>query len=343
MRDALFEAVAAHAVGDERLVIYGEENRDWDGAFGVYRGLTELLPYHRLFNAPISEAAIVGTAVGYAMSGGRALVELMYADFMGRAGDELFNQLAKWQAMSGGTIELPVVVRVSVGRRYGAQHSQDWSSLVHHVPGLKVAYPATPFDAKGLLATALSGSDPVVFLESQQLYEQTEVVHPQVPREYYRVPFGQPHRAREGSDLTIVAVGPALYRALAAADRLLAQYGVSAAVFDPRTIVPLDASSIVDSVLDTGRLLCVADAVERGSWLHTLAGHVTEQAFARLRAAPVVLGTPNWITPPAELEDVFFPGADTILDAVHTRLLPLTGHRPTRPPVDRGRLMALGR
>ena len=129
LRDAIYEAIAERAVADDRLIIYGEENRDWGGAFGVYRGLTELLPYRRLFNAPISEAAIVGSAVGYAMEGGRALVELMYADFMGRAGDELFNQLAKWTAMSGGTLRLPVVVRVSVGSFYGAQHSQDWSGL----------------------------------------------------------------------------------------------------------------------------------------------------------------------------------------------------------------------
>lgn len=134
LRDALFEAIAHHAVHDDRLIIYGEENRDWGGAFGVYRGLTEILPYNRLFNAPISEATIVSSAVGYAMEGGRALVELMYADFMGRAGDEIFNQLAKWRAMSGGTLELPVVLRISVGSTYGAQHSQEWTALPAHIP-----------------------------------------------------------------------------------------------------------------------------------------------------------------------------------------------------------------
>jgi 2-oxoisovalerate dehydrogenase E1 component len=343
LRDALFEAVAVHVAGDDQLVVYGEENRDWDGAFGVYRGLTELLPYHRLFNAPISEAAIIGTAVGYAMAGGRALVEIMYADFLGRCGDELFNQLAKWQAMSGGCLRMPVTVRVSVGRKYGAQHSQDWSSLVAHVPGLKVAYPATPYDAKGLLATALSGSDPVILFESQHLYDRTEIVHPQVPAEYYRVPFGVPHVAREGRDLTIVAAGPALYEALAAADTLAAEHGFDAAVIDPRTIVPLDPAPIAASVRRTGRLLCVSDAATRGSWLHTLATHVTEEAFAAMRAPAVVLGTPNWITPPAELEEEFFPSAASILDAVHTRLAPLQGYRPTGPARDRTRLMATGR
>ncbi len=129
IRDALFEAIIDRFYTDPTLIAYGEENRDWGGAFAVYRGLTEALPYHRLFNSPIREGAIVGTAVGYALEGGRVLVELMYCDFMGRAGDEIFNQLAKWQAMSGGLLKMPVVLRVSVGSKYGAQHSQDWTSM----------------------------------------------------------------------------------------------------------------------------------------------------------------------------------------------------------------------
>ncbi len=152
--EALFEAMLYRFYHDPTMVAYGEENRDWGGAFGVYRGLTEALPYHRLFNTPISEGAIVGSAVGYAMSGGRVVVELMYSDFMGRAGDEIFNQMAKWQAMSAGYLKMPLVLRVSVGSKYGAQHSQDWSSIVAHIPGLKVMFPATPYDAKGMLNLA---------------------------------------------------------------------------------------------------------------------------------------------------------------------------------------------
>jgi 2-oxoisovalerate dehydrogenase E1 component len=171
IRDALFEAILDRFHVDPTLIAYGEENRDWGGAFGVYRGLTESLPYHRLFNTPIVEGAICGSAVGYAMEGGRALIELMYCDFMGRAGDQIFNQLAKWQAMSGGDIRMPVVLRVSVGSKYGAQHSQDWSSMCAHIPGLKVVFPSTPYDAKGLMYSALTGTDPVVFFESQRIYD----------------------------------------------------------------------------------------------------------------------------------------------------------------------------
>ncbi|KKN01148.1 hypothetical protein LCGC14_1130560, partial [marine sediment metagenome] len=134
-RDGLFEAMVDRFYKDPTLIAYGEENRDWGGAFAVYRGLTEALPYHRLFNSPISEGAIIGTAIGYGMCGGRVVPEIMYCDFLGRSGDEVFNQLPKWQAMSGNIIKMPVVVRVSVGSKYGAQHSQDWSSLVAHIPG----------------------------------------------------------------------------------------------------------------------------------------------------------------------------------------------------------------
>ena len=157
-RDALFEAMIHRYSVDPTMAAWGEENRDWGGAFAVYRGLTESLPYHRLFNSSISEAAIVGTGVGYALSGGRAVVELMYCDFLGRAGDEVFNQMSKWQGMSAGILKMPLTLRVSVGAKYGAQHSQDWTALLAHIPGLKVFFPATPTDAKGMLNLALSGN-----------------------------------------------------------------------------------------------------------------------------------------------------------------------------------------
>jgi 2-oxoisovalerate dehydrogenase E1 component len=337
-RDAIFEAVAAHAARDNRLALWGEENRDWGGSFGVYRGLTELLPRHRLFNAPISEAAIIGTGVGYALSGGRSLVELMYADFIGRAGDEMFNQLAKWQAMSGGLIKIPMVVRISVGAKYGAQHSQDWSSMVSGVPGLKVMFPATAHDAKGLLAAALAGNDPVVFFESQRLYDMPETVFPEVPSEYYETPIGQPNVVRTGDDLSILTVGAALYRALEAAEQLEQQYHLSAEVIDARSLVPFDYAELLASVAKTGRLICVSDANLRGSWLNTVAAKVSTEAFDDLDGPVVVLGARNWIAPPAEMEWEFFVTPEDILDAIHTRVLPLPGHRIQEGPGAEGTL-----
>ncbi len=331
IRDALFEAILDRFYVDPTLIAYGEENRDWGGAFAVYRGLTEALPYHRLFNASISEGAIVGSAVGYALEGGRALVELMYCDFMGRAGDELFNQLSKWQSMSGGLLKMPVVVRVSVGNKYGAQHSQDWTSISAHIPGLKVVFPATPYDAKGLMCSALRGTDPVIFFESQRLYGCPEqFVQAGVPKECYEVPFGEPAVRREGTDLTILTIGATLYRAIEAANELEDKYEVSCEIIDARSIVPFNYEKVLDSVKKTGRILLTSDACERGSCLQTMVSKITQFAFYELDAPPVVLGARNWITPPDEIEDSFFPYPSDILDVVHQHIIPLKGYSPQR-------------
>ncbi|MEA5068610.1 MAG: transketolase C-terminal domain-containing protein, partial [Christensenellaceae bacterium] len=327
LRDGLFEAIIDRFYKDPTLVGYGEDVRDWGGAFAVYRGLTEALPYHRLFNSPISESAIVGSGVGYAMAGGRALVELMYCDFLGCAGDEVFNQMSKWQAMSANVIRMPLTLRVSVGSKYGAQHSQDWTSLTAHVPGLKVAFPATPYDAKGLMATSLAGTDPVVFFESQRIYDVGELFHEGgVPAEYYEIPFGKADIKRAGADVTILTFGAVLYRAIAAADELKAKYGLEAEVIDARTLVPFDYETVIESVKKTGRLVIVTDACERGSFASEVARQVTEMAFDELDAPPVVVASRNWITPAHELEDAFFPQASWILDAIDAKIVPLKGH-----------------
>ncbi|MDB5051156.1 MAG: putative pyruvate dehydrogenase component alpha subunit/beta subunit [Fibrobacteres bacterium] len=327
--DALFEAMLHRFREDPAMIAYGEENRDWGGAFSVYRGLTECLPYHRLFNAPISEGAIAGTAVGYALCGGRAVAEIMYCDFLGRAGDEVFNQMAKWQAMSGGTLRMPLVLRVSVGSKYGAQHSQDWSSLAAHIPGLRVMFPATPYDAKGMLNLALRGTDPVVFLESQRLYSETEMFVPGgVPEGYYEVEMGAPAVRREGTDVTIVTIGPILYRALEAAQALERDYGVSAEVIDARFLNPLDYGPILESARKTGAVLLASDACERGSFLHTMASRIGNAVFDSLDAPVTVVGARNWITPPAEMEESFFPQKEWFLDAIHENIRRLPGHVP---------------
>jgi 2-oxoisovalerate dehydrogenase E1 component len=331
IRDALFEAIFDRFYIDPTLIAYGEENRDWGGAFAVYRGLTEALPYHRLFNSPISEAAIVGTAVGYALEGGRVIAELMYCDFMGRAGDEIFNQMSKWQSMSGGLLRMPLVLRVSVGSKYGAQHSQDWTSLVAHIPGLKVAFPVSPYDAKGLMNEALTGTDPVIFFESQRIYDEPEHFHPGgVPTESYSIPFGEPDVKKVGKDLTILTVGATLYRALEAAKLLESQYGLSCEIIDARSIVPFNYEKVLASVKKTGKILLASDACERGSFLHNMANNISRFAFDDLDAPPVVIGSRNWITPADEVEDAFFPMPADFLDAVHEHILPLQGYKTQR-------------
>lgn len=334
-RDAVFEAMAHRFTIDPTMIAYGEDHRDWGGAFACYRGLTELLPAHRFFNSPISESAIVGSGVGYALSGGRAVVELMYCDFLGCAGDEVFNQMPKWQSMSAGVLKMPLVLRVSVGNKYGAQHSQEWTSMVAAVPGLKAMYPATPYDVKGMLNYALRGTDPVVFFESQKLYgigEQFEKGG--VPEGYYEIPEGEPAIRREGSDITLIALGPALYTAVNAADRLEKEFGMSVEVIDLRWINPLKYETLVASVKKTGRCVLVTDSAERGSYLHTVASNINRLAFEYLDAPPVVVGSKNWITPPAEMEEYYFAHADSILDAIHEQILPLPGYVPNHNYTD---------
>ena len=330
LRDGLFEAILDKFYEDPTTIAYGEDNRDWGGAFAVYRGLTEALPYHRFFNAPISESAIVGSAVGYAMAGGRAIVELMYADFIGCAGDEIFNQLSKWQSMSAGILKMPVIVRVSVGSKYGAQNSQDWTALTAHIPCLKVCFPATPYDAKGLMNQALNGTDPVIFFESQRIYDIGEQFHEGgVPTDYYEVDFGDPDVKRVGSDVTILTIGATLYRALDAAKTLESEYGISAEVIDTRSIVPFNYEKVIESVKKTGKIIIVGDAVDRNSVMRDMASNITEMCFDYLDAPPVVFGSRNWITPAFELEKFYFPQADGIIDVISQKLLPIPGRTIT--------------
>jgi len=335
VRDGLFEPIINKFYEDPTLIAYGEDNRDWGGAYAVYRGLTEVIPYHRFFNAPISEAAIVGSAVGYAMSGGRVIVELMYADFIGCAGDEIFNQVAKWQSMSAGILKMPIIIRVSVGSKYGAQHSQDWTALTAHIPGLKVVFPSTPYDARGLMTAALNGTDPVVFFESQRVYDYGEQFHEGgVPTEEYEVPLGEPDVKRVGKDVTILTIGATLYRALDAAKTLSEKYGIEAEVIDSRSIVPFNYDKVIESVKKTGKILIVGDACERNSVMKDMAANINEFCFDYLDAPAVALGSRNWITPAYELEKYFFPQPTTIIDAIHEKLQPIAGYVPTYDVTD---------
>jgi 2-oxoisovalerate dehydrogenase E1 component len=238
--------------------------------------------------------------------------------------------MAKWQAMSANALQMPLVLRVSVGSKYGAQHSQDWTALVAHIPGLKVMFPATPYDAKGMLNLALRGTDPVVFFESQRLYNEPEkLVEGGVPVDYYEVPLGEPAIRRQGWDLTLVTIGATLYRALEAATELETKHNLSAEVIDARFINPLNYETIVASVKKTGKIVLASDACERGSFLHTMASNIGQLAFDYLDGPVAVVGARNWITPPAEMEEAFFPQKERIIDTIHERLFPIPGHTPS--------------
>ncbi|MCI0582551.1 MAG: dehydrogenase E1 component subunit alpha/beta, partial [Chloroflexi bacterium] len=314
-RDALREALVEEMARDARVIHYGEDVADYGGAFKLTKGLLEAFGRARVFNTPISEAAICGTAVGASIVGLRPVVELMYMDFALMASDQIANQAAKWHFMSGAQVEVPLVIRASVGagKGYGGQHSQSLESLFTHTPGLYVLYPATPEDAKGLLKSAIRTNNPVLFVESQGLYGTKGVV----PEGDYLTPIGQARVAREGSDVTLVGWGPAVPDLLAAAETLQADHGMSAEVIDLRSLVPLDMETVLASVRRTGRCVVASQAVLSGSFVNEIIARIQLEAFDALDGPVGRIGAANGISPQAEgLERAFLPRPDDVVRAV---------------------------
>jgi 2-oxoisovalerate dehydrogenase E1 component len=313
-RDALREAMVEEMERDSRVIFYGEDVAEYGGAFKASKGLLERFGRERVFNTPISEAAIIGTGVGAAMAGLRPVVELMYMDFALMASDQIANQAGKWHFMSGGQTTVPMVIRASVGagKGYGGQHSQSLESLFTHLPGLIVAYPSSAADAKGMLKSAIRADDPVLFCESQGLY----AARGPVPDGEHLVPLGRSAQVREGGDATIVAWGPAVPDALKAAERLAGE-GVACDVIDLRTLVPLDMEPVLASVHKTGRCVVAAQAILSGSYVNEIVARVVAEAFDDLDAPVARIGAANGISPQAEgLEAAFLPHADDIAAAV---------------------------
>ena len=318
-RDAIKEALVEEMKRDGRVIFYGEDVAEYGGAFKATKGLLEAFGRDRVFNTPISEACICGTAVGAAMVGLRPVVELMYMDFALMASDQISNQAAKWHYMSGAQIEVPLVVRASVGggKGYGGQHSQTLESVFAHIPGMYVVYPADPYDAKGLLKASIRDNNPVMYVESQLLYSMKGVV----PEEDYVVPLGQAAVKREGKDLTFVAWGPALQDCLKAAEKLASEKGVSAEVVDIRCLVPLDLETILRSVRKTGRCVVASQAIHIGSYTGEIASTIMEQAFDYLDAPVVRVGAKNGIAPQSHiLEAAFLPNVGDLVAAAKSIL-----------------------
>ena len=314
-RDALREALVEEMTRDNRVIVYGEDVADYGGAFKLTKGLLETFGRQRVFNTPISEACICGTAVGASMVGARPVAELMYMDFALMASDQIANQAGKWHYMSGAQTEVPLVIRASVGagKGYGGQHSQSLESMFAHIPGLYVVYPATPADAKGLLKSAIRDNNPVLFVESQGLYP----VKGPVPEGEHLVPIGRANVVREGSDATVVAWGPAVPDALAAAEKLKAERGVETEVVDLRSLVPLDMETVLASVRKTGRCVVAAQAVLIGSYVNEIVARIQSEAFDWLDAPVGRIGAANGISPQAEgLEKAFLPNAGDIAAAL---------------------------
>ena len=318
-KDALREALVEEMLRDRRVIVYGEDVADYGGAFKLTKDLLEAFGRERVFNTPISEACICGTAVGASMTGLRPVVELMYMDFALMASDQIANQAGKWHYMSGAQTEVPLVIRASVGagKGYGGQHSQSLESVFTHIPGIFVIYPATPADAKGLLKSAIRTNNPVLFVESQGLYSTKGIV----PEEEYLEPIGVARVVREGTDATIVGWGPAVIDALKAAERLKVEQGVETEVIDLRSLVPLDMETVLTSVRKTGRCVVASQAVLIGSYVNEIVARIQLEAFDYLDAPVGRVGAANGISPQAEgLERAFLPNAGDIHAAVTSLL-----------------------
>jgi pyruvate/2-oxoglutarate/acetoin dehydrogenase E1 component len=315
-REAIREALREELLRDEAVVLIGEELIDpWGGTFGVTKGLSTEFGLGRIRNTPISEAAIVGCAVGAALVGMRPVAEIMFLDFIATAMDQVANQAAKIRYMSGGQVNVPLVIRTAggSGRASAAQHSQSLEAWFVHVPGLKVVMPSTPYDAKGLLKSAIRDPDPVLFIEHKMMYNNKGPV----PEEEYLISLGVADVKRPGRDLTVVATSRMVPRALAVAEKLAQDGDLDVEVIDPRTLVPLDQNTIVDSVKKTHRLVIVHEAVERGGFGAEIASLVGTAAFTYLDAPIMRVAAANTPVPFApQLEEYLVPDEGRIERAI---------------------------
>ena len=310
---ALVEAMREEMIRDEKVFVMGEDVGLYGGAYGATRGLFEEFGGDRVIDTPISEATIGGAAVGAAMSGMRPIAEIMYVDFTPLAMDQIANQGAKNRYMFGGKTSVPMVIRTEggAGRAIAAHHSQSLESLWTHFPGIYVVMPATPYDAKGLLKTAIRDDNPVMFIEHKMLYKGKGPV----PEEEYIIPFGVADIKREGKDLTIVTYSRMVLRSLEAAE-ILAKEGIDVEVIDLRTLKPLDMETIVKSIQKTGRFVGVTEAYENTSFINEIMARVNEEAFDWLDAPMVRVAAANVPVPRAEvLEDLDIPNVQRIVAA----------------------------
>ena len=323
-RQAISEALRQEMERDPRVIVIGEdvaggagapgEQDAWGGPMGVTKGLLPLFGRDRVIDTPITESGFIGAAVGAAATGLRPVADLMFVDFMGVCFDQIFNQAAKFKYMFGGKATTPLVVRTMYGAgfRAASQHSQCLYNLFTHIPGLKVALPSNPYEAKGLMIQAIRDDDPVIFFEHKAMYD----MEGEVPDESYAIPFGQANVTRDGDDCTIIAFGRMVNFANTVADKL-SKEGIMCTVVDPRTTSPLDTDTILETASDTGRVVVVDEAHPRCSMATDISALICQEAFDKLKAPIRMVTAPHSPVPfSAALEDLYIPSMDKIEAAV---------------------------
>ncbi len=314
MRQAIIEALSEEMERDPKTVLFGEDVGKFGGVFGATKGLHDKFG-ERVFDTPIAETTIVGAAVGMALTGLRPIPELQFGDFVGIAFDEVYNKLGKWRWMHGGTMDMPVTLRLPIGIAGGSgpEHSQSPQALFMHGPGLHIVVPSTPYDAKGLLKTAIRNNDAVLFFEHKVLYDMKG----EVPEEEYLIPLGKADVKREGSDVTILATALQVHTALKAA-KTLAENGVEAEVVDLRSLAPLDKETILTSVRKTGRVVIVHEEPKTGGSGAEIAAQISEEAMFDLQAPIKRIGSPDVpIAQSIYLEQFYRPSEEQIVTTVN--------------------------
>ncbi|WP_230932418.1 alpha-ketoacid dehydrogenase subunit beta [Priestia sp. TSO9] len=326
MSEAINEAMKLAMRKDENVILLGEDvaggaeidhlqdDEAWGGVLGVTKGLVQEFGRERILDTPISEAAYIGAAMGAAATGLRPVAELMFNDFIGCCLDQVLNQGAKFRYMFGGKAEVPVTIRTThgAGFRAAAQHSQSLYALFTSIPGIKVVVPSNPYDAKGLLLAAIEDNDPVIFFEDKTLYNMKG----EVPEGYYTIPLGKADVKREGTDLTIVAIGKQVNTALTAADQL-SHKGIDVEVVDPRSLSPFDEETILSSVEKTNRLIVIDEANPRCSIATDIAALVADKGFDMLDAPIKRITAPHTPVPfSPPLEDIYLPTPQKVIEVV---------------------------
>ena len=313
-REAIREAIIEEMDRDSRVFLIGEDIGVYGNIFRTYKDLLNKYGPGRVINTPISEATITGAGIGAALTGYRPVVEIMYVDFTALAMDQIVNQAAKIRYMTGDELNVPLVIRTQGGSGNGvaAQHSQSLEAWFYHIPGLKVVCPATPYDVKGLLKTAIRDDNPVIFIEHKMIYQQKG----DVPDEEYTIPFGLAEIKKEGKDITVVTYSQMLFKALSAAEKLEGE-GISCEIIDLRTLVPLDLDTIIKSVRKTNHLVIITEAYERGSIASDISAKVNREAFDHLDAPVEIIAGFNTPIPfNSTLERASIPQIEDIIKKI---------------------------
>lgn len=316
-RQALGEAMGEEMERDPSVFIIGEDVGKMGGLMGEIGSLYDKYGSDRVRDTPLSEAAILGAAIGAAITGMRPIARMRFCDFMGIAWDEILNQMTKMRYMFGGKIKVPLTMDAltGAGRRSAAQHSQSLEGMLMSMPGLKIVLPSNAHDAKGLLKTAIRDDNPVIFLEHKLLMWGGP--KSEVPDEEYLIPFGQAEVNREGSDVTVVATAYMVHRALNAAEKLQQEKGISLEIIDPRTIVPFDKQTVLNSVKKTGRLVVFTEECETGSFASHVAAIVADEGFDYLDAPIKRVNAPDTPVPYGiVLEDFWMPDENQLIKAI---------------------------